>query len=132
MQANAAETARRGIPLIAYEGGQHLAADYAHENIAALNAVFDAANLHPRMQTIYMKYLQAWRNAGGRYFAHFLSVGTWSKHGRWGALRDLYQAPSTAPKHLALQQFIQENPRWWSDGATDVVAPGRPNNFRAQ
>lgn len=110
-QAQVAST--HGVTLIAYEGGQHLAGVAGAEEDAQLNALFDAANRHPRMKTIYAQYLNAWKASGGQLFAHFIDCGRFTKWGRWGSLEFLDQPRAEAPKFDALQTFIEANPIWW-------------------
>jgi chitodextrinase len=113
MKSQAAVAAARGIPLIAYEGGQHLVGHSGVENTSAINALFDNANRDPRMGTLYRSYLDAWKAAGGALFAHYTACDGYSKWGRWGALEHLEQPRAQAPKFDALQSFIEQNPAWW-------------------
>lgn len=113
MNAQQYEASARGVPLIAYEGGQHLAGYWGVENDAAVNVLFDAANRDPRMGTLYQKYLQAWKATGATLFVHFVNCAGYSKWGRWGSLEFLEQPRSLAPKFDALQTFIEQNPAWW-------------------
>ena len=87
-----------GLALIAYEGGQHLAAHDSGDS-TLVNKFIDA-NRNSRMGTIYRKYFADWANGGGGVFCHFSSCYTPSKHGAWGALE--YQTQTGAPKFDAL------------------------------
>jgi hypothetical protein len=111
--AQVAVARAHGLPLIAYEGGQHLAGHGGAENIDALNALFDAANRDPRMGALYWTYLNAWKASGATLFVHYLNCSDYSKWGRWGALEYLEQPRAAAPKFDALQTFIERNPAWW-------------------
>ena len=102
MQGAAATARKYGLPLLAYEGGQHLVDIGADQENAALNALFGAANRDPRMGKIYARYLLDWQNAGGGLFLHFLSCG-----GRFGALEYLTQPRAEAPKFDALHRFME-------------------------
>lgn len=113
MKEQSATAAARGVALIAYEGGQHLAGVAGAEEDSQLNALFDAANRDPRMKTIYEQYLNAWRDNGGELFAHFIDCGRFTKWGRWGSLEFLNQPRVEAPKFDALQSFIETNTVWW-------------------
>jgi hypothetical protein len=113
MQDNKAIADAHGVPLIAYEGGQHFVGVQGGENDAGINAKFDALNRDPRMGDFYTAYLQGWKSAGGQDFAHFVNCGRWSKWGRWGALEWVSQPRQEAPKYDALQGFIEGNDRWW-------------------
>lgn len=113
MKSQAAVAKARGLPLIAYEGGQHLAGFGGVENNAAINTLFDRANRDPRMGDLYKKYLASWKASGGTLMMHFVNCGRYSKYGRWGALEYLEQPRADAPKFNALQTFIEQNPAWW-------------------
>lgn len=108
MLEQAAIAKKYGLPLIAYEGGQHLVdfrPDDQHD--PALDALFDAANRDPRMGKLYSRYLQDWAEAGGGLFVHLLNCGTFNLHGRWGSLEYISQPRSMAPKYDALRRFIE-------------------------
>lgn len=108
---NATEARARGLELIAYEGGQHLAGNRGAENNEALTALFMTANRDAGMKQVYAQYLGAWRANGGRMLANFSSVGLYSKWGSWGILE--FDDENTGPKYDALLEFIAANPRWW-------------------
>ncbi|MBD2750538.1 hypothetical protein IC232_28205 [Microvirga sp. BT688] len=104
-----AEVARAtGVRLIAYEGGQHLAGHGGAENNPRLEQLFLAANRHPKMKEIYLSHLRNWQAAGGDLYVLYSSMGPYSKWGSWGLLETEQQAPSTAPKWEAVQQFMRQ------------------------
>ena len=113
MSADAAVAAARGIPMISYEGGQHLVGSGGVENNATINALFDSANRDPRMGALYKTYLDAWKASGAKWFVHWQNCGGYSKYGRWGALEYLEQPRASSPKFNALQTFIEQNPVSW-------------------
>jgi hypothetical protein len=76
-----------GVRFIAYEGGQHLTAVGALQDNAALNVLFDAAQLDPRMGVIYTDFLAHWRRTANDLFVHFNLCSSWTKYGRWGSKR---------------------------------------------
>ena len=104
---------RHGVSLIAYEGGQHLVGVGPSADNAKLNRIFDASNRDRRMHALYLRLLERWRELGGTLFVHYLSCGTYSKWGRWGALETLDQDRRRAPKYAALLEFSEKNPAWW-------------------
>lgn len=101
------------LPLIAYEGGQHLVGIQGAENNAELTAIFLAFNRDPRVKQLYLDYLAGWKQGGGELFVHYHDVGRFGKWGSWGALEYVDQVRSAAPKFDALQTFIEQNPVWW-------------------
>ncbi|UCG47343.1 MAG: hypothetical protein JSU94_17850 [Phycisphaerales bacterium] len=112
--AKQAQMARdRGLRLIAYEGGQHLVGHGGAENNKTLEQLFHAANRHPRMKWIYLKYLGGWKENGGTLMAIFSSTGRFSKWGCWGLMEYHGQPVGDAPKYEAVIEFVGENPRWW-------------------
>ena len=113
MQANKAKADSFGVPLVAYEGGQHFVGVSGGENNDDINQKFDALNRDPRMGDLYAAYLDGWKSAGGQDFVHYVNCGAWSKWGRWGALEWIEQPRTDAPKYDALQTFIENNDRWW-------------------
>ncbi|MHC5053627.1 MAG: hypothetical protein ACYTKD_02795 [Planctomycetota bacterium] len=118
VRAQVEAASERGLEVIAYEGGQHLVGHGGAENNKELKELFHAANRHPRMRDLYLEYLAGWREAGGRTFAVFSSVGRYSKWGSWGMMEHEFQPPHRAPKLRAVMEFSRDNPRWWD------AAPG--------
>lgn len=102
-----------GLRLVAYEGGQHMVANWPARNRPAVNELFDAVQRHPRMKDLYLAYLNDWKEVGGELFVHFSDCANFSKHGRWGALEYLDQPREDAPKYDGLQTFREQTPLWW-------------------
>ncbi len=82
-----------GLPVIAYEGGQHLVGVGPGVNDQTLTDLFVAVNRHPRMYDLYMADLQGWASAGGKMYASFAYSGIPGKWGSWGLLE--YQTQPT-------------------------------------
>ncbi len=99
-----------GLPLVAYEGGQHLV-DYSQSN-TALQDLFTKANHDPRMGELYTKYLNAWKDNGGQTFVTFSYVAGDSKWGYWGALQTIFETSSA--KWDAVKNF-SKIPCWWTN-----------------
>ena len=102
-----------GLPLVAYEGGQHFVGIHGVENDERLNERFDALNRDTRIKQLYLDYLEGWRRAGGGWFNHYVHCDGWSKWGRWGALEYARQPRREAPKHDALATFAERHPNGW-------------------
>lgn len=96
----------RGLQLVAYEAGQHLVGHGGVENNQTITDLFQAANRHARMKSLYLDYLQRWDNMGGGVIAMFSSIGLYSKWGNWGLLEWQEQAVAAAPKYEAVLQFL--------------------------
>jgi hypothetical protein len=113
VQAHRVLTERHGLMLVAYEGGQHLVGLGTHVNDPELHALFLSVNRDPRLQRLYTRYLQAWREAGGTLFMHYLDVAAPSMHGTWGARESLESHGAPSPKWNALKTFAESTPVWW-------------------
>jgi hypothetical protein len=107
--------ARYQLPLIAYEGGQHLATGGAYHADRALQQLLDDVNRAPAMGEAYRKYLELWRDEGGQLMVLYKLVEGYSQWGRWGLLEDMWQPLSRAPKYEASVSFMKRQPRWWRD-----------------
>jgi hypothetical protein len=95
---------RRGLKLLAYEGGQHLVGVGNVINDKPVVDLLIAANRDPRMGNLYGRLLRDWAGAGGGLFMHFNSTGQYGRYGSWGALENMLQYGS--PKSDALQEFM--------------------------
>jgi len=104
---------QRCLRLIAYEGGQHLVGHGGAENNKAMEELFHAANRHPRMKQLYLKYLSGWKENSGTMMAIFSSMGRYSKWGGWGIMEYHGQPIAEAPKYQAVIEFLEKNPKWW-------------------
>jgi hypothetical protein len=100
-----------GLPMWAYEGGQHLVAPAGDTDAAFLNLIA-AANVDPRMQTAYQQDLADWKAAGGQTFSYYSHVATPSKYGMWGAKSTMDD--NNAPKWKALLQARDGTSCWWA------------------
>jgi hypothetical protein len=112
MREQASVARRRGLRLVAYEGGQHLVGVQGVENDPAIVASMVAFNRDPRIRALYAEYLAGWRKAGGQTFVHFSHCAHADKWGSWGSIERLGDE-HVAPKSAALLDFISRNPRWW-------------------
>jgi hypothetical protein len=97
---------KQGLPLVAYEGGQHITGFWGIENDSVLTNFFIAANRRPEMYQLYQEYLQIWKQIGGTTFMHFVDIYQPNKWGSWGALE--YPNQPGSPKYNALVDFIKK------------------------
>ncbi len=102
-----------GLPLIAYEGGQHLVLHPAIHKNEKINALMDEANRHPQMGAQYRMLLEGWKELGGQTFVAYAYVAAPMIWGRWGVLERQDQPRAAAPKFNALVEFNERNPVWW-------------------
>jgi hypothetical protein len=96
-----------GMPVYAYEAGQHLVGAYGSENDELLNRMFDKINRDKAMKRLYLLYLELWKENGGGILMIFSSIAKQSKWGRWGMAEDMYIGRDKSPKWDAVLEFIQ-------------------------
>ena len=107
VETYAKEAKARGLKLLAYESGQHLAGYGGAENDDRLTKLFLAANRDPKMKDVYLDDMKMWRDAGGGAFVTFATCGGYSKWGSWGLIEFNDQDEKTAPKLLAVREFLK-------------------------
>ncbi len=95
----------RGLALLAYEGGQHLAGIGAAGDDPSLTTLFTSANRDARMGTLYTSYLNGWSGRAAGLFMHFSDISSYTKFGSWGALEQIGQ--SSSPKYDALRAYAE-------------------------
>ncbi|TWT87526.1 hypothetical protein Mal64_30670 [Pseudobythopirellula maris] len=94
-----------GLPLIAYEAGQHLlAAPGDQHNDAGYVAFLQEVNRDPVMGELYEYMHQRWKQEGGQTIVFFNDYGKWDKWGSWGLKENVDDVDS--PKHLAVQAIL--------------------------
>ncbi|MCX7807829.1 MAG: hypothetical protein N2515_04415 [Deltaproteobacteria bacterium] len=91
---------KRGLVLVAYEGGHHYLAPGSEE----ITALFGRAMRDPRMETLYDAYLRAFEEGGGRLLVHMNACSKGGIFGFWGAIEWLGQPIEEAPKLRALRK----------------------------
>jgi hypothetical protein len=114
------------LPLIGYEGGQHLVTGGGFHADEKLQEKLSEAQRLPTMGKAYEHYLSMWRDEGGEIMVLYKLVEGASKWGRWGLLENMWQPIASAPKYMATLAFLQRQPRWWKDpGPQGGAAPGK-------
>lgn len=100
---------RKGLEVIGYEGGQHLANVFGGSGAAIRR--YAEANRDPRMYELYQEFLAVVKNAGVRGFAHLGYISDQhGQYGAWGALNSQNQnvTRTSAPKYQALLDFMAQ------------------------
>jgi hypothetical protein len=100
-----------GLPMWAYEGGQHLVPPVGDTDAAFLSLITNA-NRDARMQAAYAQDMADWKAAGGQTFVYYHHVGAPSKYGMWGAKLTL--TDNDSPKWKAITQARDGTACWWS------------------
>ncbi len=104
----------RHIPLIAYEGGQHIIpiggfGGGRNNYVPWKQAAWDCQT-HPLMTEAYRKMLEGFHNAGGSLFVAFAYVGRQGRYGSWGHLQYQDEPLENAPKYRALLEYGTSRP----------------------
>lgn len=100
-----------GLPMWAYEGGQHLVPPMGDTDTTFLSLITNA-NRDPRMQAAYQQDIADWKAAGGQTFVYYSHVGMPNKYGMWGAKLTL--TDNDSPKWKAITQVRDGTACWWS------------------
>ncbi|MCB1554856.1 MAG: hypothetical protein KDJ14_13695 [Xanthomonadales bacterium] len=129
LNANRTAAQTRGMRMLAYEGGQHLALvspfsgdPTAQARKTTISNLFVAANRDARMRDVYVDYLQRWKDLGGELFMHFSLSFSYGPFGNWGVLESLTQQPDP-PKLLGILDFNAANPCWWEGCGSGITPP---------
>lgn len=106
MAMNKTTADARGLQLVAYEAGNELVGSGPAADDDQLNALFLAAQRHPRMRDVYRELFDMWRGMGGGMLVNFNDVRWPTKYGASSLLEEQDQDPSTAPKYLAARDYV--------------------------
>lgn len=104
-RAHVALARRNRLPLIAYEGGQHLVIGTGEPS--PINQTLQAANRDPRMAHLYDRMFDLWFGLGGGLFIPYSFVDRHSRYGFFGHLEYMHQPLEDAPKFQALRARMQ-------------------------
>lgn len=94
--------ATRGVGLVAYEGGHHLAAPQLPAS-DPVHALFHSTVRSSEMGQLYSEYLAAWRSSGAGTFVNFSLCGAFTQWGCWSVLEWITQPPT--PRENALISY---------------------------
>ena len=116
--AAATDAAAYGVPLVSYEGNQHLTPKQAaskrkgneytepHEKLVE---TLHYVTRHERMGELYRKSLDLWAEAGGKTPVAFVAVGSWGRHGQWGHMEYQDQPIEEATMYRALTEWAEQH-----------------------
>lgn len=110
MQQSQAVAAKYGLPLWAYEGGQHLVPLPTDTDTNFIDLTI-AANRDARMGQAYVKMISDWRAVGGQVFTYYTHVTAASKFGSWGLKESM--TDNANAKWVAVKQ-VRDSACWWS------------------
>ena len=109
------------IPILCYEGGQHLVGVGPNVDDEQLTNLFISANRHPRMKETLIKLFNEWNNISGGMVVYYSSCTPYSKWGSFGATE--WNDETNTPKYNALLE--------WIGIALDTIAPSAPTGLNA-
>ena len=125
-KASAAVAHAAGVPLVAYEGGQHMLAvglgDWNNPADADFMNFLYAFQRSPQIHDLYLEHYALWNAMGGRTASLFTDVGTMSFWGYWGAKEYVTQTRTNCAKWDAFGT--------WADLETGVRAMSDPLGTR--
>lgn len=110
---NVALAEEHGLPLVAYEAGQHLVGVGPYQWNDELTLLFVRMNRDDRMGELYSTYLDAWKASGAHEMFLWNLADEPSRYGSWGLLERSTQDPTDAPKYRAVREFSAQNTAWW-------------------
>ncbi len=124
--ASAASAHAAGVPLVAYEGGQHMLpmgyGDWNNPVHVDFMQFMYAFQRSPQIKELYLEHYALWSAMGGRTVSLFVDTSGMSFWGYWGAKEILTQTRAEAPKWDA---FVT-----WGDLQAGVRAPSEPIGTR--
>jgi hypothetical protein len=120
IQRNATLANSYGLDLIAYEAGAHLIGTGSVASNRTAANFFAAANRDPRMGDMYTRYMNLWKDNGGRLNTIYNSVTPYTNDGSLGTKEYQTQPRSEAPKFDAILDFVETTPCWW-DGCVRQI-----------
>lgn len=106
MNGQVAATSAFGIPLICYEGGQHLVSNL-YQNDTTLTNKLIATNADPLMEQVMCEYLDSVYTINpGNLFVYYSSINYPSQYGSWGMKASLYHTDTQSPKYRAIKNCV--------------------------
>lgn len=102
-----------GVEMIAYEGGQGLVDWATRDYMQHPNPLFFEANRDSRMEKLYLKLYDEWRDMGAGLFVTFSAPRSCNAHGCWGLKEHIRKPLDKSPKLKASLEFIADNKKWW-------------------
>ncbi|MCA8924879.1 MAG: hypothetical protein KDD82_23920 [Planctomycetes bacterium] len=110
MEQVAALAAGKQLPLVAYEGGQHLV---NYDKQAPNRVALIRAQNTPDMERLYADLFAHWKQLGGGLFcAYSLATAQDARSGSWGHLDSVFDPPQESAKYRALLE-------WWAEAGEE-------------
>ncbi len=110
-QANAQVASAAGVPMVSYEGGQHVLAvglgDGRDPEFRKFMNFLEHLQRGPVMRRLYTEHYALWSAAGGRTASLFTDIGPASYWGYWGAKEWLTDTRATSSKWDAFVGWVE-------------------------
>ena len=123
---SAASAHAAGVPLVSYEGGQHMLAmgygDWNNPVHVDFMRYMYAFQRSPEIEELYLEHYALWNAMGGRTVSLFVDTSGMSFWGYWGAKEFVTQTRANCAKWDA---FVA-----WGDSMAGVRAPSEPIGTR--
>ncbi|MCE1230158.1 MAG: hypothetical protein LWX11_11815, partial [Firmicutes bacterium] len=119
--SNRAVAQGAGVPLVAYEGGQHMLAlgygDWNNPQHADYMRFLQSFQRSPQMESLYRQHYALWAASGAQAPSLFVDLGTWGFFGYWGAKELITDTVDTSHKWKAFVDWgkIQRGVRGMDD-----------------
>ena len=119
---NAAIAAEYGVPLVSYEGNQHLTVDQGRsqrkgnvhtEAHPKLEETLAEVCRSERMHDAYQEAMRVWADAGGRTPTIFVGIGRWGRSGMWGHREFQGQSVEEATLWRAFTGWLEGHADGW-------------------
>jgi len=98
------------VPVVAYEGGQHILTIGYKNNHPGLLPFVNNLNRHPLMGDLYRTHWHLWKSLGCGTPSLFLDIGPWSFFGAWGAKESIFDTDETHSKWKAYRDWSRTEP----------------------
>ena len=117
-------TNQYNLNLVSYEGGQHLVTGVFGSKVtdadeqARFRKLFNQANRDPRMKTLYVNFLNAWKDLsddGTALFTLYTLPQSFYRYGNFGLKEHLNKARSESPKYDGVMTFQEAVKTCWWD-----------------
>jgi hypothetical protein len=108
---NKAVADKFALPMLSYEGGQHLTM-WGGDTDQKWQDLFIAANRDPRMGKAYTKMMENWQAAGGQTFTFYSHIARPTGWGAWGAKETQYTTQGV--KWQAMLPYRDTRSCWWT------------------
>jgi hypothetical protein len=106
LRLSAQRIGAHGLPMTAYEGGQHVVGIAGQQGIANLTRFLTTMNRDPRMGEMIRLGMDLWERHNGGLFMVWQDAGPYGSFGSWGLREFWWQSLAQAPKAAAFDEWL--------------------------